>query len=195
MFSGIFTRKVVCEVSSVVQVLHWLVTDREALRMFNFQSKSVATSDQIAKRYFAAYEVTKKALTPAGASPSELNLGAIILAGGTAGVAMWSLAIPPDVGFSGIVAWFTYRLINWKRNTGAQIKVAIGANRNILRSAGLCTQDDCTGWCPCALEGIRPRNGTGTCLLKSEMCVITHLFSFCDNQAFPANAATFVSSF
>jgi len=47
--------------------------------------------------YFAAYEVTKKALTPAGASPSELNLGAIILAGGTAGIAMWALAIPPDV--------------------------------------------------------------------------------------------------
>jgi len=41
--------------------------------------------------------VTKKALTPAGASPSELNLGAIILAGGTAGIAMWALAIPPDV--------------------------------------------------------------------------------------------------
>lgn len=47
--------------------------------------------------YFAAYEVTKKALTPTGSSASELNLGTIILAGGTAGVAMWSLAIPPDV--------------------------------------------------------------------------------------------------
>ncbi|KDQ63426.1 hypothetical protein JAAARDRAFT_120944 [Jaapia argillacea MUCL 33604] len=47
--------------------------------------------------YFAAYEVTKKALTPAGASPSELNLGAVIMAGGTAGVAMWAVAIPPDV--------------------------------------------------------------------------------------------------
>jgi solute carrier family 25 carnitine/acylcarnitine transporter 20/29 len=47
--------------------------------------------------YFAAYEVTKRALTPAGSSPAELNLGAVILAGGTAGVAMWALAIPPDV--------------------------------------------------------------------------------------------------
>jgi solute carrier family 25 carnitine/acylcarnitine transporter 20/29 len=47
--------------------------------------------------YFAAYEVTKNALTPTGSSASELNLGAIILAGGTAGVAMWSLIIPPDV--------------------------------------------------------------------------------------------------
>jgi solute carrier family 25 carnitine/acylcarnitine transporter 20/29 len=41
--------------------------------------------------------VTKKSLTPIGSSPADLNLGAIILAGGTAGVAMWSLAIPPDV--------------------------------------------------------------------------------------------------
>lgn len=48
-------------------------------------------------RYFAAYEVTKKALTPAGQSPSQLNLSAIIFAGGTAGVAMWAIAIPPDV--------------------------------------------------------------------------------------------------
>lgn len=47
--------------------------------------------------YFAAYEVTKKALTPAGSSSGELNLGAIMFAGGTAGVAMWSIAIPPDV--------------------------------------------------------------------------------------------------
>lgn len=47
--------------------------------------------------YFAAYEVTKKALTPAGSSSGDLNLGAIMFAGGTAGVAMWSIAIPPDV--------------------------------------------------------------------------------------------------
>jgi solute carrier family 25 (mitochondrial carnitine/acylcarnitine transporter), member 20/29 len=47
--------------------------------------------------YFAAYEVTKKLVTPAGGSPADLNLSAIILAGGTAGVAMWAIAIPPDV--------------------------------------------------------------------------------------------------
>ena len=121
----------------------------------------------ITKRYFAAYEVTKKALTPAGASPSELNLGAIILAGGTAGIAMWALAIPPDVGFSDIVANLVVKLIDSKRIVGAQIKIAIGADRNILRFDGLCTQDDCTGRCPCALEGIRPGNGTGMCLLRS----------------------------
>lgn len=36
-------------------------------------------------------------MTPAGSSASDLNLGAIIFAGGMAGVAMWSIAIPPDV--------------------------------------------------------------------------------------------------
>ena len=36
-------------------------------------------------------------LTPAGASPNDLHLGSIIVAGGTAGVAMWAIAIPPDV--------------------------------------------------------------------------------------------------
>ncbi|CDZ98472.1 carnitine acyl carnitine carrier [Phaffia rhodozyma] len=46
--------------------------------------------------YFVAYELTKKALTPVGSDPSQLNLGTIILAGGTAGVAMWAIAIPPD---------------------------------------------------------------------------------------------------
>ncbi|KAL4070810.1 hypothetical protein J3A83DRAFT_4358899 [Scleroderma citrinum] len=47
--------------------------------------------------YFAAYEVTKKFLSSRDPTSTDLNLGAIILAGGTAGVAMWSLAIPPDV--------------------------------------------------------------------------------------------------
>ncbi|KAF8642025.1 hypothetical protein AX16_009746 [Volvariella volvacea WC 439] len=47
--------------------------------------------------YFAAYEITKRALTPAGSSPADLNLGAIVVAGGSAGIAMWAIAIPPDV--------------------------------------------------------------------------------------------------
>lgn len=47
--------------------------------------------------YFVAYELSKQALTPAGQDPSKLNLGAVIVAGGMAGVAMWSFAIPPDV--------------------------------------------------------------------------------------------------
>ena len=48
-------------------------------------------------RYFVGYEVTKKALTPANSSSSDLNLCAVLFAGGMAGVTMWSIAIPPDV--------------------------------------------------------------------------------------------------
>ena len=59
------------------------------------------------KRYFAAYEVTKKALTPANASSSDLNIGRVILAGGMAGVAMWSIAIPPDVSFAQLTCQFS----------------------------------------------------------------------------------------
>ncbi|CDS03726.1 hypothetical protein LRAMOSA01127 [Lichtheimia ramosa] len=47
--------------------------------------------------YFVAYELIKKGLTPAGAKPEDLSLGAILVAGGTAGIAMWTIAIPPDV--------------------------------------------------------------------------------------------------
>lgn len=36
------------------------------------------------------------ALTPKGSNPADLNLGSIMIAGGAAGVAMWSIAIPPD---------------------------------------------------------------------------------------------------
>jgi len=47
--------------------------------------------------YFLAYELTKRALTPPGGSASDLNVGSVLVAGGMAGVAMWSIAIPPDV--------------------------------------------------------------------------------------------------
>lgn len=62
-----------------------------------FLYRYIPSVDSPPVSYFAAYEVTKKMLTPEGQSPSELNLGAIIVAGGTAGLAMWSIAIPPDV--------------------------------------------------------------------------------------------------
>jgi len=78
------------------------VMDPEALRASILSSVFTKSSCHGSPRYFAAYEVTKKLLTPAGSSPADLHLGAIILAGGTAGVAMWAIAIPPDVCFSSI---------------------------------------------------------------------------------------------
>lgn len=47
--------------------------------------------------YFVAYEYVKKRLTPAGQDPGSLSLSAVTLAGGLAGVTMWTFAIPPDV--------------------------------------------------------------------------------------------------
>jgi len=81
-------------VFDVVRVLY----REEGIRsIFRGTSATLARDGPGSAAYFAAYEVAKKALTPAGASSSELNLGAIIMAGGTAGVAMWAIAIPPDV--------------------------------------------------------------------------------------------------
>jgi solute carrier family 25 carnitine/acylcarnitine transporter 20/29 len=59
--------------------------------------------------YFATYELLKKKLSPAAptipgtgekAAAPPLSIGAVMLAGGTAGVAMWSVAIPPDVSLA-----------------------------------------------------------------------------------------------
>ncbi|KAG0144982.1 hypothetical protein CROQUDRAFT_672050 [Cronartium quercuum f. sp. fusiforme G11] len=47
--------------------------------------------------YFVAYEAAKRALTPKGAEPGQIKLTTVCAAGGLAGVAMWSIAIPPDV--------------------------------------------------------------------------------------------------
>ncbi|KAJ1972169.1 carnitine transporter, partial [Dimargaris verticillata] len=47
--------------------------------------------------YFGAYEIFKKMLTPEDAKPGELSTTAVIVAGGLAGMANWTVAIPPDV--------------------------------------------------------------------------------------------------
>lgn len=76
--------------------------DPEVQRSYRFilalrlRVRSYAYIDVIVSfSYFAAYEITKKWLTPAGSK--DLSLSAVIFAGGTAGVAMWTIAIPPDV--------------------------------------------------------------------------------------------------
>ncbi|KAI9102441.1 mitochondrial carrier domain-containing protein [Phlyctochytrium arcticum] len=45
--------------------------------------------------YFWAYEAVYRAMKPEG--QEGLSIGSILFAGGMAGVAMWSIAIPPDV--------------------------------------------------------------------------------------------------
>ncbi|ORY85469.1 mitochondrial carnitine/acylcarnitine carrier protein [Protomyces lactucae-debilis] len=48
--------------------------------------------------YFASYEVIKRKLTPRkeDGSPGELSVPAVVVAGGMAGVAMWTLVFPVD---------------------------------------------------------------------------------------------------
>lgn len=47
--------------------------------------------------YFASYELLQEALTPEGKSRSDLSATRTLIAGGLAGIANWSVAIPPDV--------------------------------------------------------------------------------------------------
>ncbi|KII93784.1 hypothetical protein PLICRDRAFT_101968 [Plicaturopsis crispa FD-325 SS-3] len=83
--------------TGVIDVMKHLYREGGVRSIFRGTGATLARDGPGSAAYFAAYEVTKKALTPAGASPADLNLGAVIFAGGTAGVAMWALAIPPDV--------------------------------------------------------------------------------------------------
>ncbi|KAG6879757.1 hypothetical protein C0992_012077 [Termitomyces sp. T32_za158] len=81
----------------VVDVVRHLYREGGMKSIFRGTGATLARDGPGSAAYFAAYEVTKRMLTPAGSSPADLNLGAIIVAGGSAGVAMWALAIPPDV--------------------------------------------------------------------------------------------------
>ncbi|KAF4606557.1 hypothetical protein EYR38_000611 [Pleurotus pulmonarius] len=83
--------------TGVLDVMKHLYKEGGMRSIFRGSFATLARDGPGSAAYFAAYEVTKKALTPAGATPADLNLGAIIFAGGTAGVAMWAIAIPPDV--------------------------------------------------------------------------------------------------
>ncbi|KZV76954.1 mitochondrial carrier [Peniophora sp. CONT] len=81
----------------VIDVIGHLYREGGIKSIYRGSVATVARDGPGSAAYFAAYEVTKKYLTPAGASPNDLHLGSIIMAGGTAGVAMWAIAIPPDV--------------------------------------------------------------------------------------------------
>jgi solute carrier family 25 carnitine/acylcarnitine transporter 20/29 len=85
--------------NGVLDVVRGLYKEGGIRSIFRGTFATLARDGPGSAAYFAAYEVAKKALTPKGKEPGDLNLGAIIVAGGTAGVAMWSIAIPPDVSF------------------------------------------------------------------------------------------------
>lgn len=81
----------------VVDVMRHLYREGGIRSIFRGTGATLARDGPGSAAYFAAYEVTKKFLISKESTSGDLNLGAIIFAGGTAGVAMWSLAIPPDV--------------------------------------------------------------------------------------------------
>ncbi|KAG8922655.1 hypothetical protein FRC02_011697, partial [Tulasnella sp. 418] len=80
-----------------VDVVKGLYKEGGLKSIFRGTGATLARDGPGSAAYFVAYELAKKALTPVGQPTSDLNLGAIVVAGGTAGVAMWSIAIPPDV--------------------------------------------------------------------------------------------------
>ncbi|KAG8761690.1 carnitine transporter [Serendipita sp. 396] len=83
--------------NGVMDVVRGLYKEGGIRSIFRGTFATLARDGPGSAAYFAAYEVAKKALVPKGQEAGDLNLGAIIVAGGTAGVAMWSIAIPPDV--------------------------------------------------------------------------------------------------
>ncbi|EIM92135.1 mitochondrial carrier [Stereum hirsutum FP-91666 SS1] len=83
--------------TGVLDVMKHLYKEGGLRSIFRGSGATIARDGPGSAAYFVAYEATKKYLTPVGHTPGDLNLGAIIVAGGTAGVAMWAIAIPPDV--------------------------------------------------------------------------------------------------
>jgi len=83
--------------SGPISVVRGLYAEGGLRSIFRGTGATLARDGPGSAAYFVAYEQAKRALTPAGADPSQLNLGPVIIAGGLAGVAMWSFAIPPDV--------------------------------------------------------------------------------------------------
>lgn len=134
--------------TGVFDVVKHLYKEGGLRSVFRGSAATVARDGPGSAAYFAAYELTKRALTPAGADPGQLNLGAIIMAGGTAGIAMWSIAIPPDVRRSILEREHSQRCVE----TGSQIENPVRANWDILGLHGLRTEDHCGRRCRSAVE-------------------------------------------
>lgn len=126
--------------------------------------------------YFATYELLKKKLSPPApiipgtgekAAAPPLSIGAVMLAGGTAGVAMWSVAIPPDVsqGVPEGIAHCGSSARDIEQNRKAddvddQIPTPIRSSGDILWFPRLCPKANRCGWSNSTLERIRTRHGT-----------------------------------
>ena len=83
--------------SGPVDVVRQLYKEGGMRSIFKGTGGTLARDGPGSAAYFAAYEVAKRSLTPAGSDPNDLNIMTTITAGGLAGMANWALAIPPDV--------------------------------------------------------------------------------------------------
>jgi len=81
----------------LADVLRHLYREGGVKSIFRGTAATLARDCPGGATYFAAYEGFKKALAPAGSSPSDLNVGTVMVSGGLAGVVMWAQALPPDV--------------------------------------------------------------------------------------------------
>jgi len=80
------------------------------------------------------------------------------------------------------------RLIS--RALGSKIKITICTHRDIFWYSGLCTEDYRRRWCESTVEGFWTGHGSSESLRRDSK----HLHLLTEScQAFPANAATFVS--
>ncbi|PWN88407.1 mitochondrial carrier [Acaromyces ingoldii] len=80
-----------------VDVVRQLYKEGGLKSVFRGTGATLARDGPGSAAYFGAYEAIKRGLTPAGADPSQLNLLHVLTAGGLAGMAMWSVALPMDV--------------------------------------------------------------------------------------------------
>ena len=80
-----------------VDVVRQLYKEGGLRSIFKGTGGTLARDGPGSAAYFAAYEIAKRSLTPAGSDPNDLNIVTTITAGGLAGMANWALAIPPDV--------------------------------------------------------------------------------------------------
>lgn len=77
-----------------VDVVRQLYKEGGIRSIFRGTAATLARDGPGSAAYFVSYETVKRYLTPADST--TLSLPAVIMAGGCAGVAMWSIAIPPD---------------------------------------------------------------------------------------------------
>lgn len=111
--------------------------------------------------YFATYELIKRKLSPSpGLLPNgdeapapPLSIGAVILAGGAAGVGMWAIAIPPDVRCQNRGGRRT------ALTADDQVEAAERPAGHVLWFPGLREEAHRCGRSHGAVEGIRPSYG------------------------------------